>query len=108
MSRIHLGRLRHRVTRQRPSKSRDDRGRVTATYTDSGPYPARVETIRATERVAAGEHRAEATHRVTLRAEADPQGPDRWVWDGRTLETVAVVADPVGEWATLECREINP
>ena len=64
---MRAGNLRHRVTLQSPTGSRDSVGERTTTWTDVSTVWASVNPLTARELIAAGQVQSELSHRVCIR-----------------------------------------
>jgi SPP1 family predicted phage head-tail adaptor len=107
---VIIGRLRHRVTIQQPTVSRDSAGSPTRTWATLGTVWAEVRTPQGFEQAAqeAGQVKASLTHTVRLRRPDFAITPAcRVRWGSRALE-VQSVSDPDnrGEAQILLCSEI--
>jgi SPP1 family predicted phage head-tail adaptor len=64
---MRAGRLRHRVTIQTPSRTRNGAGEQTVSWSDSATVSARVESLNGNEYENDKQMSADITHRVTIR-----------------------------------------
>lgn len=103
---IRAGMLRHRVTLQERSTATDSFGQPIETWSDVGTYWAAVKPLRGREGEAIRQVKAEATHRVVLRAVAPVTTAMRLVFDGRVLDIIeALDVDERGRELNLVCIE---
>jgi SPP1 family predicted phage head-tail adaptor len=100
------GRLRHRVTIERPVGTPDGAGGETVTWETLAAAWAEVRPLTAAEKTVAGHAAAVLTHRVTLRQRDGIAGGMRIVHRGRLLQ-IRAVRDPdeAGRWLVAECGE---
>lgn len=83
-------RLRHRVTIERRTETRDRFGAVRSAWTTHAERAADVETPTGREPLVADQRRSELSHVLTVRAPLDVTTADRLVFNGRTLGIIAV------------------
>jgi SPP1 family predicted phage head-tail adaptor len=102
---MRSGRLRHRVTIQRPSVSTNARGQKTTAYDTLATVWAEVKPLMGRELERAQQIHAETRIRVRMRA-TDVTPRDRLIHDDRVLEILSVI-DPLERGAELviDCRE---
>lgn len=100
------GQLRHRVTLQSASTTRDDYGGRTPTWEDVATVWAEVEALRGTEQLRAMQVGLKQPHRIRMRYRAGVTGAMRAVHHHRDLGNVVhhitSVADPDGRRRDLE------
>lgn len=90
---MRAGMLRHRVTIQRRTESRDAAGSDVGTWSDVATVYGRVEPFAGNERVKGAQVAATTTHTVTMRYDGCLLPSDRLTWDGRTLEIESILDD---------------
>jgi SPP1 family predicted phage head-tail adaptor len=64
---MRIGRLRHRITIEEPTRTADGMGGWTVTWTEVSTVWAGVEPVSGKERIAADAVEAEVTHKVIIR-----------------------------------------
>lgn len=108
---MNAGKLRQRVTIQRPTYTRNEDGERIESLQDVRTVWAWARRIRASERAqagAAGQVVAEADWRVTLRVDPNNEllPTDVIVYDGRRLDIISIVdVDEEGVMLEVDCRE---
>lgn len=105
-----IGRMRHQVAVQNPTRTTDGDGGYTETYTAASPSPvwAQIDpaTPSAIERIAGNTVEAPITHIVTIRFHASVTTRTRLVFGLRNLFVRGIQkVDEVGEWMVLSCEE---
>lgn len=103
---MRAGELRHRVTIQQATTSRDEFGAEVQTWADVATVWAKVETTAGDETIDAARASASLTHTITIRNRTGLLPTQRVLWGERVLEIGSVVADNVGREMTLVCSEI--
>ncbi|MFO8012124.1 MAG: phage head closure protein [Phycisphaerae bacterium] len=108
---MQIGRLRHRVTLQRPTEARDaDYGGLETAWEDAGEVWARVETLKGKALEHARSAWSDVSLRVTLRAGSGVAAGWRIVLaGGRVLEVLAAYDPDEGRGRATECpcREVT-
>ncbi len=91
---MRAGRLRHRVTIQRPESYRDPVGQVINQWVDVATVRAEVNMISGKERMASGQLFSEASVRIWLRYRPDVTAKNRIVCSqlGTSSDTFYIVA----------------
>lgn len=87
---MRAGRLRHRVTIQRPHETRDVQGGVTRTWLDVGTAWASIEPLSGREATIVHQVDSRITHRVNMRYYSGLVATDRLSLSGRTFGIVSV------------------
>lgn len=101
-----IGRLRHRLTVQRPDRTADVGGGATITWTDVARVWGAVEPISGRETVVAERQQATVTHKVTLRYRADLDARMRILFGSRSFNIRSLVnPDERGRWLICLCEE---
>lgn len=104
---MRAGELRHRVTIQQKSVTRDSYGAEVITWTDVATVWAAVEPLRGREFLEAKQIQSETAYRVRIRHRSDVDTDMRVMWNSRTLEIVAVLdIGGLGRELELMCREV--
>lgn len=89
---MRAGWLRHRVTIQTKSESRDSYGEPDYTWSDLATVYAGVEPLRGEERMMARAETQELTHRIRIRYYSDSVTPEARVkWGSRIFDIVEVI-----------------
>jgi SPP1 family predicted phage head-tail adaptor len=89
---MQAGRLRNRVTIQRPVRIQNDSGEVIVdTWTDVAPVWAAIESVTGREYMASTEFRANVTHRIRIRYRADVDATHRVVDARGTIYSIDAV-----------------
>lgn len=88
---IDPGKLRERVTIQKPVERRSSIGETTLTWEDFTERWASVESLSAREFLLQGQQRTEITHRVRLRRVEGFTSVMRIVWRDRTFEIISLI-----------------
>lgn len=104
---MNAGTLRHRVTIQRKTVTRDSYGGETVTWTDVATVWAMVKPIGGREYYGAGQTLAESTYTVTMRYRADVIPAWRLEYGTRVFDVQAVVPDEKNSMLTIGCREVT-
>jgi len=102
------GRMRHRITIQKPTASAADSfGETTTTWSDLGTVWAFVLPLQSMERWQAARVNAEITYEVAIRYWAAVDETHRILWGSRTLELAAppIDVDGLHREMRLMCRE---
>ena len=99
---IRAGKLRHRVTLQAKSVTRDDMGGEIIVWTDVATVYAQVEALSGRALMAAQQAQSEVSGRILLRHRADIQ-PDWRVVHGSDIYAIhAIITDLSGEELNLQ------
>lgn len=103
---LEVGPMRHRVTVQRQSETRDNFGQDVNEWADLKTYWARLTTLTGRELEAARQVRADVSIRIVMRAGADVTAEDRLTHGGRIF-SIASVIDPEerGRYLQIDCSE---
>lgn len=105
---MRSGKLRHRITIERPADSPDEFGEMRAAYSALGTYWAEVRGLSGKETEVASQLRVDATSRVTLRGGIDIRPSDRIVFGSRILNVVWTQdIDSRGIETWVFCNEIQ-
>ncbi len=89
---MNIGKLRHRVTVQQMTETRDTTGEVIETWTDVATRWAYVEPMRSSEKDKRGIEAVENTYKVTLRYQAGlVTTARRLVYNGQLLDIESVI-----------------
>lgn len=88
---INSGRMRERVTIQRPTDRQNPFGEATLEWETLGEVWAQVTNISARDYFAAQQAGTLTTHRVLIRFYAGMDAAWRLVWRGRIMEVVSVL-----------------
>ena len=105
---MQAGKLRHRVTLQKPVKHRDPQtGAVIPGWEDVKKIWADVVPLSAREFVASQAVQSEVTTRITIRKRSDVTNKHRILFRGQVYNIEGVLPDPVSglEYLTLPCSE---
>ena len=104
---IPAGHLRHRVTLQSPTVTRDAYGAETVTWADQATVWAACLPLSGREYLAARAEVAETLIKVRIRWRADVSTTCRVVWEGRTY-VIEAALDTLGrhEELVLMCKEV--
>lgn len=104
---MRAGRLRHRVTIQEKSVTRDDYGAETITWTDVATVWASVEPLRGDEFLAMDRRGADVTTRIVMRY-YDGVAPEMRVsWGSHTYDVRSVIdVEERHRELQLMCREV--
>lgn len=104
---MKAGELRHKVTLQQMSTTRDSFGAVVETWADVATVWAAIEPAGGRETLAGQEVTAEVTHRVRIRYRADVTPEMRANFQGRVFDIQAVLnVDGRGRELHLLCKEM--
>lgn len=106
---MEAGRLRHRVTIQSKSVSRNTFGEEEITWEDVATVWGSVEPLRGREFMEGRQIQAEITHRIRVRYYPDGIEPEyRVVYDSRYFDVMAVIeVEERHREMHLMCREID-
>lgn len=105
---VAVGKMRHRVTIQNRTETRDDIGGVTLTYATVETVWAHVAELTSGERYQAEQNNMHTTHRVTMRSNSNVKGSSRLVVGSKTLEVVGVrAADNTSQFIEVTCEEVS-
>lgn len=102
-----IGKLRHRVTIQRATETRNAQGGVIRAWAKIAERWAAIEPMAGSERLQAAKMKAESTHIVTIRHYDGLTTKDRLLYGTRTMEIGAIAN--LSERAVedrLECKEV--
>lgn len=88
---MRAGQLRHRVTIQRATVTRDSHGQETRAFAKLASRWANIQPIRAREIVDGGATEQDVTHKVTLRHFPGLLPTDRFLHGGRTFAIQSVI-----------------
>ena len=102
------GKLRHRITLQRPGLSQDPQtGEMIPGWQDVAPAWASIEPLSAREFIAAHAGQSEVTARIVIRYRADVDATMRALHRGKVYNIHGVLADPKSglEYLTLSVSE---
>lgn len=107
---MDAGRLKKRVTIQRPRNDTDAAGDTASEWIDVACVWAAVEPLSGREWFAAQQHQSSVTHRVTIRYRRGIEASWRVLLDCRALY---IDGPPIDErerheWLTLMCVEAKP
>ncbi len=106
---MRAGRLRHRITIQRPSFAQDPiTGEMVKTWIDAWTsVPSDVDPVSVNQFVAAGAPQNKVTARVLIRYRAGVDGTMRVLHRGKVYDIEGVLPDTVSglEYLTLPCSE---
>lgn len=108
MSNVAAGRLRHRVTIQRPGTTQDPiTGEMVNTWADYLSLWAHVEPASVREFIAADAEQSEVRGKITLRYRNDLDATMRVLHRGAVYQILGVMADNQSglEWITLAVSE---
>lgn len=104
--RSRVGDMRHRVTLQSRTLSRDDRGGATPTYADLATVWAAVEPVAGKEAWQAQQAQSNVTHVVTIRAYAGLTPRHRVKFGSRLLNIDSIAnLEERGRYMELQCVE---
>lgn len=106
---IDPGRLRHRLTIEKPDGDPDGAGGTVVTWTTVATVWGAVEPLKATEADTGGRLATVATHRVVIRQRDDVSGGMRVLHRDRVLRVLAVHdPDERGRYLELLTKEEAP
>jgi SPP1 family predicted phage head-tail adaptor len=104
---IRPGRLRHLVSLQRASASRDAAGQETRTWTTYKTWWAAIEPLSANELLLARQVEGRVSHRIQMRYRPDLQPTDRIVLGTRVFQIApAMHTDEVGYETVVMAEEV--
>ena len=103
---MRAGLLRHKVSIEYKSVTRNGFGEEVLTWPELAGVWARVETLTGGESVEQSKAGAALTHTVLLRYRSDVLPTMRIAWHARVLEIHAVVPDALKGEMALECSEV--
>jgi SPP1 family predicted phage head-tail adaptor len=105
---VRIGRLRHRITIQQPTVTRNDRGAEVLAWATLATVWAEVRSISGREQVINNNQEIAATsHQVIIRHRADVTPKMRIQWEGRTFGIESLVdSDNRQRSLTLACQEL--
>lgn len=104
---LNAGALDQRVTLQRRTVGRDERGQALETWATVATLWARVQPRRGRDFFAAAQDQATFDCTVWLRYRADILATDRLLWKGQPLDIVGQPVDVhgAGVWTELMCTQ---
>ncbi|MGP1293443.1 phage head closure protein [Serratia sp. CY31944] len=105
---MQAGKLRHRITLQKPEKVQNpDSGEMEDTWLDLTTIWAEVVPLSAREFVAAQAMQNAVTTRITIRYRQDIEPKYRILFRGKILNIEGILSDPKSglEYLTLPCSE---
>jgi SPP1 family predicted phage head-tail adaptor len=104
---MRAGELRHRITIQQQTISRDSYGAEVPEWSTLATVWAKIVTTSGAEQIEAAQvATATLTHEVTIRWRSDVQPTMQVLWGSRTLTIRAVVDDNVKRMLILSCDEV--
>ncbi|MEM7751417.1 MAG: phage head closure protein [Pseudomonadota bacterium] len=104
-----IGRLRHRVTVQYPTRNEDDGGGATTAWVPLATVWAQIKARTGREIFQADSPTARGAFRVVIRYRSDVDPTMRLLWGDRVLEVLAVGdEDGTKRWLSCECEEYGP
>lgn len=106
MTQVSIGDLRYRVTIQRPIAGSDGQGGHPKSWADVATVWAAIDSLSGREYFYAQQIRAEATHRVTIRARDDVAENMRVIWEDTALRIESVI-DKTATLQELMCIEVK-
>jgi SPP1 family predicted phage head-tail adaptor len=104
---MNAGTLRHRVTLQRRTVTRDSYGGETVTWADVATVWARRNAIGGREYYGAGQTLAESTSTYDMRYRRDVVPAMRLVHGLNVLDILVVIPDAKNAMLTVGCREVS-
>lgn len=102
---IQAGELRHRVTIQQYTESRNSAGEVIRSWTNEKQVWAGIEALTGSQRQEAMQQNADVTHRIKMRYNSTLTSEKRIVWDGRTFELKTPVSDDLKRLTEVDAVE---
>lgn len=105
---MRTGKLRHRITLQRPGLSQDPvSGEMLPGWQDVAPVWASIEPLSAREFIAAQAGQSEVSARIVIRHRTDVDATMRALYRGKVYNIHGVLADPKSglEYLTLPVSE---
>lgn len=107
---MESGKLKHRITLQRPSIDQDTAGEHTVTFSDVAAVKASIEPLSVREQFMAAQEHASATHRIRFRLRQSLSAMDgswRVVYGARTFVLVGlpINMDEANRETQLLCEE---
>ena len=106
---MRTGKLRHRITLQRPGLSQDPQtGEMVPGWQDVATVWASIEPLSAREFIAAQAVQSDVSVRITMRYRPGITSAMRLLHDGKTYNITGVLADKGSgrEYLTLPCAEL--
>lgn len=101
-----IGKLRHRITIEEATETRDDYGAPEPTWETFAEVWASVESLSGREYFVARSSNSEVTHRVTIRYLSGLSPIMRIVYDSRVFEIVSILDRPGREkYLEVLCNE---
>jgi SPP1 family predicted phage head-tail adaptor len=89
---VNIGKLRDRVTIQRPSESRSPSGETTLSWVTVATVWGSVDGLSSRDILQAQQANVVATHKIRIRYRSDVVHTDRLICDGKTMEIASVVS----------------
>ncbi len=109
MTEDDIGRLRHRVTIQYPTRNEDEGGGASIRWMPLATVWAQVKARPGREIFQADSPTARSAFRLVIRYRADVDPTMRVLWGERVLEVLAVGdEDGSKRWLSCECEECGP
>lgn len=104
---MRAGELRHRVTIQQATTTRDGFGAEVEAWSTLATVWAKIETVSGAETIGPEQvATATLTHQVTVRSRDDLKPTMQVIWNARTFTIRAVVADNANKQIMLLCDEV--
>jgi SPP1 family predicted phage head-tail adaptor len=103
---MKAGKLRHRLTLQNKTKTRDEYGAETEGWVDVATVWAAIEPLQGREYLAAQQIQADVTHRITIRYRADIRPAMRGVLGARAFDITSVI-DPEERHQELQLMAVE-
>jgi SPP1 family predicted phage head-tail adaptor len=104
---MNAGKLRHRVTIQRKTVTRDTQGGNVVTWTDVATVWADVQPVGGSERYGAGQALSDSTYTIVMRYREDVIPAWRMTQARRTFDVQVVVPDRKNRQLTIGCVEAS-
>lgn len=104
---IRAGRMRERVTLQRPTQVRSASGETRLEWSDIATVWASVDGLSARDIMQAQQAELLATHKVTIRYRDDIDHTARMIYRGRTMELSSVIDRNNREYLEILAKEIQ-
>lgn len=104
---MKIGKLRHRITLQEYTSSRDSFGAEVETWSDTATVWASIEPLSGREYFAAQQVNAEISTKITLRYRSSVKPTMRVLYEGRVYEILSVInAGERNRELILICKEV--